>query len=61
MGVAGPGGADFFGNPTSPLLSVTCDPWHHKDKMIIIGEGEAVYPLACASCVCECVCVCARV
>ena len=30
--------SDFFGNPTSPLLSVTCDPWHHKDKMIIIGE-----------------------
>jgi kynurenine 3-monooxygenase len=50
-GGGGAGAADFFGNPTSPLLSVTCDPWHHKDKMIIIGEGQAVHPLACASCV----------
>ena len=30
---------DFFANPTSPLLSVKCDPWHHADKMVIIGDA----------------------
>jgi 2-polyprenyl-6-methoxyphenol hydroxylase-like FAD-dependent oxidoreductase len=25
---------DYFKNPTSSLLSISCDPWHHKDSLV---------------------------
>lgn len=36
---------DFFANPTGMLGTVRCDPWHHEDKAVLIGDAaHAVVP-----------------
>lgn len=36
---------DFFGNPTSSLVTVRCYPWIHTDKVALIGDAaHAVVP-----------------
>ncbi len=36
---------DFFGNPTSSLVTVKCFPWRHKDKVLIFGDAShAIVP-----------------
>ncbi len=36
---------DFFGNPTSSLVTVKCFPWRFKDKVIIFGDAShAIVP-----------------
>ncbi|XP_068752463.1 kynurenine 3-monooxygenase-like [Montipora capricornis] len=30
---------EFFRNPTSPMISVKCNPYHVKDKVVIIGDA----------------------
>ncbi len=36
---------DFFGNPTSSLVTVKCFPWRYKDKVIIFGDAShAIVP-----------------
>jgi kynurenine 3-monooxygenase len=30
---------EFFTNPSSPLVSIKCDPWHHTDKLLILGDA----------------------
>ncbi|HEX4886459.1 MAG TPA: NAD(P)/FAD-dependent oxidoreductase [Luteibaculaceae bacterium] len=29
----------FFQNPTSSLVTIKCNPWYHKDKVILIGDA----------------------
>lgn len=29
----------FFQNPTSSLVTIKCNPWYHKDKVILIGDS----------------------
>lgn len=29
----------FFESPSSPLLTVKCKPWHHRDKVLILGDA----------------------
>lgn len=36
---------DFFINPTSSLVTIRCGPWHHEDKVTLIGDAaHAVVP-----------------
>lgn len=36
---------DFFENPTSPLGTVKCSPWHYKDKTLLMGDAaHAIVP-----------------
>jgi len=36
---------EFFRNPTSPLVQLKVSPWHHQDKVLIIGDAShAVVP-----------------
>lgn len=36
---------DFFGNPTSSLVTVKCFPWRYKDKILIFGDAShAIVP-----------------
>ncbi len=36
---------DYFNNPTGQLATVRCDPWHYKDKALLIGDAaHAVVP-----------------
>lgn len=36
---------DFFENPTSPLGTVKCSPWHYKGNTILIGDAaHAIVP-----------------
>jgi kynurenine 3-monooxygenase len=36
---------DFLKNPTGPLLTVRCDPWHVDGKVVLIGDAcHAVVP-----------------
>eukprot|EP00285_Hemiselmis_virescens_P003403 CAMPEP_0173413740 /NCGR_PEP_ID=MMETSP1356-20130122/82732_1 /TAXON_ID=77927 ORGANISM="Hemiselmis virescens, Strain PCC157" /NCGR_SAMPLE_ID=MMETSP1356 /ASSEMBLY_ACC=CAM_ASM_000847 /LENGTH=197 /DNA_ID=CAMNT_0014375819 /DNA_START=57 /DNA_END=647 /DNA_ORIENTATION=+ len=30
---------DFFGNPTSSLLSIKCSPWHYKGSFVCLGDA----------------------
>jgi kynurenine 3-monooxygenase len=30
---------DFFNNPTGNLATVRCDPWHYKDRVLLIGDA----------------------
>jgi len=30
---------DFFTNPSSPLLTTSVNPWHWKDKILLIGDA----------------------
>jgi kynurenine 3-monooxygenase len=37
--------ADFFHNPTGPLLTVRCSPWHVNGRVVVIGDAcHAVVP-----------------
>jgi kynurenine 3-monooxygenase len=36
---------DYFENPTGHLATVRCDPWHYKDKALLIGDAaHAIVP-----------------
>ena len=36
---------DYFGNPTSTLIMVRCDPWNYKDKVLLLGDAaHAIVP-----------------
>jgi kynurenine 3-monooxygenase len=36
---------DFQGNPTSSLVTVRCRPWHHADRVVLIGDAaHAIVP-----------------
>ena len=36
---------DFFENPTSPLTTVKCSPWHYKGKTLLMGDSaHAIVP-----------------
>jgi kynurenine 3-monooxygenase len=36
---------DFKRNPTSSLVTVRCFPWHHQDKVVLIGDAaHAIVP-----------------
>ncbi len=30
---------DFFENPTSSLVTIRCYPWHHSDKLLLLGDA----------------------
>ncbi len=35
----------YMGNPTSSLVTVRCFPWHHKDKIVLLGDAaHAIVP-----------------
>jgi len=37
--------ADYFENPTSPLVTVKCAPWNYEDKIILMGDAShAIVP-----------------
>jgi len=31
---------DYFRNPTSPLLSVKCSPWHYQGTLLLLGDAS---------------------
>lgn len=36
---------DYFGNPTSTLVMVRCDPWNYQDDVLLIGDAaHAIVP-----------------
>ena len=36
---------DFFNNPTGMLGTVRCEPWHHEDKLVLLGDAaHAIVP-----------------
>lgn len=36
---------DFLANPTGSLVTVRCEPWHYKDKVVILGDAaHAIVP-----------------
>ncbi len=36
---------DFMKNPTSSLVTIKCFPWHHRDKVVILGDAaHAIVP-----------------
>ncbi len=36
---------DYFNNPTSSLVTVSCAPWNYKDKVLIMGDAShAIVP-----------------
>jgi kynurenine 3-monooxygenase len=36
---------DFFHNPTGPLVTVRCQPWHHGGRVVLLGDAcHAVVP-----------------
>jgi kynurenine 3-monooxygenase len=36
---------DFFRNPTGPLVTIRCHPWHHAGKVVLLGDAcHAVVP-----------------
>lgn len=36
---------DFFRNPTGPLVTIRCQPWHHDGKVVLLGDAcHAVVP-----------------
>lgn len=36
---------DFFGNPTGPLVTIRCSPWHHDGRIALLGDAcHAVVP-----------------
>jgi kynurenine 3-monooxygenase len=37
--------AEFFRNPTGGLITVRCDPWHHGDQVLLLGDAaHAIVP-----------------
>ena len=36
---------DYRQNPTSSLATIRCDPWHHRDKVLLLGDAaHAIVP-----------------
>ena len=36
---------DFFDNPTGPLVTIRCSPWHHAGNVVLLGDAcHAVVP-----------------
>jgi kynurenine 3-monooxygenase len=36
---------DYFGNPVGSLVTIRCEPWHHRDKVVLLGDScHAVVP-----------------
>ncbi|HXV77614.1 MAG TPA: NAD(P)/FAD-dependent oxidoreductase [Candidatus Polarisedimenticolaceae bacterium] len=36
---------DYFANPTSSLVTVRCHPWHHLDRVVLLGDAcHAIVP-----------------
>jgi len=36
---------EFIAHPTGPLVTVRCSPWHHKDRVVLVGDAcHAVVP-----------------
>ncbi len=36
---------DYFGNPTSSLVTIRCAPWHYRDRLVLVGDAcHAVVP-----------------
>lgn len=36
---------DYAGNPTGSLVTIRCEPWHHRDKVALLGDAcHAVVP-----------------
>lgn len=36
---------EFHTNPTASLVTIRCNPWHHKDKVLIMGDAShAIVP-----------------
>ena len=36
---------EFFANPTGRLVTVRCKPWHHHDKLLLLGDAaHAIVP-----------------
>ena len=36
---------DYFSNKTSPLVIMRCNPWHYKDKILLVGDAaHAIIP-----------------
>ncbi|HEV8376283.1 MAG TPA: NAD(P)/FAD-dependent oxidoreductase [Candidatus Polarisedimenticolia bacterium] len=36
---------DYFQNPTGSLVTIRCDPWHFRDKVVLLGDScHAVVP-----------------
>jgi kynurenine 3-monooxygenase len=36
---------EFFAHPTGPLVTVRCSPWHHRDRVVLVGDAcHAVVP-----------------
>ncbi len=36
---------DFLGNPTGQLVTIRCSPWHHGDRVVLLGDAcHAVVP-----------------
>ncbi len=36
---------DFMNNPLGSLATIRCEPWHHQDKVVLIGDAaHAVVP-----------------
>ncbi|MEM7082594.1 MAG: NAD(P)/FAD-dependent oxidoreductase [Pseudomonadota bacterium] len=37
--------AEYFENPTGKLVTVRCNPWHHEDKVVLLGDAaHAIVP-----------------
>jgi kynurenine 3-monooxygenase len=36
---------DYFDNPTGSMVTVRCGPWHHEDRVVLVGDAaHAVVP-----------------
>src|SRR5206468_13107532 len=36
---------DYFQNPTGALVTIRCSPWHHRGKVVLLGDAcHAVVP-----------------
>lgn len=36
---------DYFGNPVGSLMTVKCSPWHHKGRVLLLGDAaHAIVP-----------------
>ena len=37
--------ADYLGNPTGSLVTIRCSPWHHRGRLVLLGDAcHAVVP-----------------
>jgi len=38
-------GEDYFQNPTGSLVTIRCEPWHYRDRVVLLGDScHAVVP-----------------